>query len=145
MRSQMVCSVLLSVLHFKTKYLKDPDWFLKISHQSAAGSMTATQWEKWSTPFERASQIELYNSVRLFVAFCLTNFIVWQVVRWTQYELFYLLLKHDIQWFFREIKIISWSLTLHWQLAHFERRISSHCIYGRDQGRDVTGENQRES
>ena len=63
MLSQMVCSVLLSVLHFKTKYLEDLDWLLKISHQSAAGSTSATKWEKWKTPSERAFQTENWKTV----------------------------------------------------------------------------------
>ena len=45
---QMVCSVLLSVLHFKTILLVDPDWLLKLFHQSAVGVLegnTASKME----------------------------------------------------------------------------------------------------
>ena len=75
---QMVCSVLLSVLHFKTILLVDPDWLLKVFHQSAVGVLkgnTASKMEH-STPSERAMKTELKSDVRLFVAFCLTYFIV---------------------------------------------------------------------
>ena len=34
---QMVYSILLSVLHFKTILLVDPDWLLKVFHQLAVG------------------------------------------------------------------------------------------------------------
>ena len=70
---QMVYSVLLSVLQFKTILLADPDWLLLIFlHQSAAGSLRAraTQRAKWSTPSERVMKTEVKNSVRLLVAFC---------------------------------------------------------------------------
>ena len=41
---------------------------------------SATQRAKRSTPSERAMKTELKSDVRLFVAFCLTYFIVWHVV-----------------------------------------------------------------
>ena len=66
---QMVYSVLLSVLHFKTILLVDPDWLLKVFHQPAAGSLRATQRAKWITPSERALKTELNNGIGLFVAF----------------------------------------------------------------------------
>ena len=45
---QMVYSILLSVLHFKTILLVDPDWLLKLFHQSAVGVLegnTASKME----------------------------------------------------------------------------------------------------
>ena len=45
---QMVYLVLPSVLHFKTSLLVDPDWLLKVFHQSGAGvskSNTASKME----------------------------------------------------------------------------------------------------
>ena len=50
---------------------QDPpkDWF-----------WSATQRAKPSTPSERSMKTELKSDVRLFVAFCLNYFIVWQVV-----------------------------------------------------------------
>ena len=72
----MEYAVLLSVVHFKTILLVDPDWLLKVSHQSAAGSLRATQRAKRGTPTERAMKTEKKNSVRLFVAFFFTYFCV---------------------------------------------------------------------
>ena len=77
---QMVCYVLLSVLPIKTIYLKDSDWLLRFNNQSTEGSCAATQWAKLNRPSERGLKPDLKNSARLFVAFCLICFSVWQVV-----------------------------------------------------------------
>ena len=66
---QMVYSVWLSVFHFKPILSVDPDWRQKVFHQSAAGSLRATQRAKWITPSERALKTELNNGIGLFVAF----------------------------------------------------------------------------
>ena len=42
----MVYSVLLSVLHFRTILLVDPDWLLKLFHQSAVGVSEANTASK---------------------------------------------------------------------------------------------------
>ena len=73
----VVCSVFLlsaAVLLLNTNYLRNSDWLLKISNQSAKGAWPedAPQTAKWSTPPEGALTTELENDVRLFVLFCST-------------------------------------------------------------------------
>ena len=72
------------MLHFKSILLVDPDWLLKVSHQSTARLFSAPQGAKWSTPSERAMKTELKTGVRLSVAFYSTYFRVWQVVQYPQ-------------------------------------------------------------
>ena len=96
---QMVCSIFLTVLHPKTLLLigckistanqiPTNEWFLM-----------ATQRANRSTPSKRGLiNTELKTGVILFVAFCLTRFIPWQVVTkpiikhwYTQNPILYLL------------------------------------------------------
>jgi len=54
------------------------DWKWNINSQSESYKkwfLMATQRAKWSTPSERALKTELKTGVRLFVAFCLTQFV----------------------------------------------------------------------
>ena len=69
---QMVCSVLLTVLHLKTLLLIGCEFSTANRELINQWFFMATQREKQSTPSERALKTELKPGVRLFVAFCLT-------------------------------------------------------------------------
>ena len=69
---QMVCSVLLTVLHLKTLLLIGCEISTANQNPTNKWFLMATQRAKRSTPSERALKTELKTGVRLFVAFCLT-------------------------------------------------------------------------
>ena len=69
---QMVCSVLLTVLHQKTLLLIRCEISTANQNPTNQWFLMATQRAKWSTPSERAFKTELITGIRLFVAFCLT-------------------------------------------------------------------------
>ena len=69
---QMVCSVLLTVLHLKTLLLIGCEFSTANQEPTNKWFLMATQREKRSTPSERAFKTELKTGVRLFVVFCLT-------------------------------------------------------------------------
>ena len=80
---QMVCSVLLTMLHQKTLLLIGCEFSTANKKPTNKWFFMATQREKRSTPSEWALKTELKTGVRLFVAFCLTQFVAWQVVAGT--------------------------------------------------------------
>ena len=77
---QVVCSVLLSVLHSKTIFW----WILIGSWKSPTnqwqGFFSATRGAKWSTPSKKAMNTDFETPVRWFLTFCSTSFSEWQVV-----------------------------------------------------------------
>ena len=77
---QVLCSILLAVFPFKTP---TADWWkISTANQDSPKEWfkSATQRAKQSTPSETVKKTELKSDVRLFVAFSMTYFIVWQVV-----------------------------------------------------------------
>jgi len=77
---QMACSVLLTVLHHKILLLIGCEFSTANQEPTNKWFLMATHRAKWSTPSERALKTELKTGVRLFVAFCLTQFVPWQLV-----------------------------------------------------------------
>ena len=77
---QMVWSVLLTVLHLKTLLLIGCEILTTNQIPTNKWFLMLAQRAKWSTPSKRAFKADLRNSARLFVAFSLTCFSVWQVV-----------------------------------------------------------------
>ena len=75
MAFQMVCSVLLTVLHLKTMLLIGCEFSTADEELAIKCFLMATQREKWCTPSERALKTELKTGVRLFVAFWLSEFV----------------------------------------------------------------------
>ena len=77
----MVCSILLPVLASETP---TADWWKSFNSQSGSTKRVVlkcnTESKTEYTTSERAMKTELKSDVRLFVVFCLTYFIVWQVV-----------------------------------------------------------------
>ena len=72
---QMVCSNLLTVLHLKTLLLIGCEFSTANQNPTNKWFLMATQRAKRSTPSERALKTELKTAgIRLFVAFCLTQF-----------------------------------------------------------------------
>ena len=69
---QMVCSVLLTVLHLKTLLLIGCEFSTANQKPTNKWFLMATQREKPSTQSEKALKTELKTGVRLFVAFGLT-------------------------------------------------------------------------
>ena len=69
---QMVCSVLLTVLHPKTLLLIGCEISTANQNLTNTWFLLATQRAKRSIPTERAFKTELKIGIRLFVAFCLT-------------------------------------------------------------------------
>ena len=69
---QMVCSILLIVLHPKTLLLIGCEISTANQNPTNKWFLMATQRAKLSTPSERALKTDLKTRVRLFVAFCLT-------------------------------------------------------------------------
>ena len=57
----MVYSVLLSVLHFKTILLVDPDWLLKLFHQSAVGVSEANTASKMEHTIWKSNENGAYT------------------------------------------------------------------------------------
>ena len=68
---QMVCSILLTVLHLKTLLLIGCKISTANRNPSNNWFLMATQRAKWSLPSERALKADLKSGVRLFLAFCL--------------------------------------------------------------------------
>ena len=69
---QMVCSVLLTVLHLKTLLLIGCEFSTANQKATNKWFLMATQREKRSTPSERALKTEQKTGAGLYVAFCLT-------------------------------------------------------------------------
>ena len=57
----MVYSVLLSVLHFKTILLVDPDWLLKLFHQSAVGVLEGNTASKMEHTIWKSNETGAYT------------------------------------------------------------------------------------
>ena len=76
---QMVCSILLPVLHFKTLLLIVGR--ISAANQDPANIGFEVQYiEQNQKPPKKGFKTEPQNNVQLFVAYCLTYCIVWQVV-----------------------------------------------------------------
>ena len=76
---QMVHSVLLSVLHFKTILLVDPDWLLKVFHQSAVGVLKGNTESKTESTIWKSNEnwtekwCQIVCSILFDLSYCMTS------------------------------------------------------------------------
>ena len=73
----IVCSILLSVLRFKTNHLVDPDWLLKISKPISNTVLRYITVQNWASKRALKLSRQVTWGLRLFVLFCLTHFTVY--------------------------------------------------------------------